>query len=292
MQVSKAEKIFDFFNVIVLGLLGLTTLFPFLNVFAKALSSEVALTRGIVTIFPVDLQFGTFKYVLSQSQFISSFRVSVFITIVGTLFSMTMTVLAAYPLSKQHLMGRKAFVMLYVFIMLFSGGMIPKYILMKSLNLLNNVWVLILPNLISVFNMIIVKTFFEELPESVEESARIDGASNSKILFLIVLPMSLPVLASVGLFYAVGYWNNYMSAVLYITKPSLKPLQQYLYDLITQSMNTIDAGGTVNIDAAMNIAPDSVRAATIIVSTLPILCVYPFLQKYFVKGITIGSVKG
>ena len=289
IKISKAERAFDIVNNIVLGMLALTMLLPFLNVLAKSLSSETAVNMGIVGIFPMGLQFGTYKYVLTQSQFINSFKVSVFITVVGNILSMLMTVICAYPLSKPHLRGRRVFMLIYIFTMLFSGGIVPNYLLMKGLNLLNTVWVLILPSMLSVFNMIVVKTFFEELPESVEESARMDGASNFTVLFRIILPMSLPVLASVGLFYAVSFWNSYFRAVMYITKPSLKPLQQYLYDMVTQSLNSDSAG---NVDRAMNMAPDAIRSATIMVSTLPIFCLYPFLQKYFVKGITIGSVKG
>ncbi len=163
----------------------------------------------------------------------------------------------------------------------------------RSLNLTNTIWALVFSGGFSVFNMFIVKNYFESLPETIEEAARIDGASNLLILVRIVLPMSLPVLATVTLFYGVAYWNNYMSGVLYITDPNLKPLQQYLYDLITEALTTLDATGNVaDIDAAMNLTGESVRSATIVVSTVPILILYPFLQKYFVKGMTIGSVKG
>ena len=171
--------------------------------------------------------------------------------------------------------------------------MIPNYLLYKSLNLLNNIWALIFSGMLSVFNILLIKTFFEQLPESVEESARIDGASNLRTLFSVVIPMSMPVIATVSLFYAVGYWNSYFAGVMYITKPSLKPLQQYLYDLVTASLTTQDPVTVeVDMDKYMNMTPDSIRSATIILSVVPILLVYPNLQKYFVKGINIGSVKG
>lgn len=283
------EKIFDIINVALLTLLGLATLLPFLHVVAKSMSSQVAVSLGKVTFLPIDIQLGTFQYVLNQNQFINSFRNSVIVAVAGTLLGLMLTVMAAYPLSKPRLKGRKVFMMAYIFIMLFSGGMIPNFLLYKTLGLLNTLWALIIPGLASVFNILLVKTFFEQLPESVEESARMDGASNFTILFRIVLPMALPVLAAVGLFFAVSYWNSYFAAVLYITKPSLKPLQQFLYELISQS---VTESGNIDIDREMNSDPESIRAATIILSTLPILCLYPFLQKYFVKGITIGSVKG
>lgn len=288
-RMTIREKIFDIVNIVLLTLLGLATLLPFLHVVAKSLSSQVAVSLGKVTFLPVGLQFGTYQYVLNQSQFLNSFRVSAIITVVSTMLGLLLTVMAAYPLSKPHLKGRKLFLRCYVFIMLFSGGMIPNYMLYKSFGMLNTIWALIVPGLVSVFNMLLVKTFLEQLPESIEESARMDGAGNITVLFRIVLPMALPVVAAVGLFYAVQYWNGYFAAVLYITKPDLKPLQQFLYELISQSV--METGTDFDIDRAMNSDPESIRATTIILSTLPILCVYPFLQKYFVKGITIGSVK-
>ena len=292
---TRGEKIFYVINYILLTLFALTTLLPFMNLLAKSMSSNSEVISGAVTIYPKGFQMDAYKYVLKQGQFVNSFKVSIFVTIVGTFISMIMTVMTSYPLSKPHLKGRKFFLMLYIFAMLFGGGMVPTYLLVKSLNLINTVWSLILPGMISIFNMLIVKNYFEGLPESIEESAKIDGASDTTVLFRIVLPMALPVLATVSLFYAVGYWNNYMSAILYITKPNLKPLQQYLNDMIANAEAIREGiGGTGNIDPdqAMNLTTATITATTIIVSTVPILCVYPFLQKYFVKGITIGSVKG
>ena len=178
--------------------------------------------------------------------------------------------------------------------MLFNAGMVPNYILYRSLHLTNTIWALIFSGAFSVFNLFIVKNYYESLPETVEEAARIDGASNLVTLFRIVLPMSMPVIATVTLFYGVGYWNNYFAGVMYITDPSLKSLQQYLYDLITLAMNTTDTSGNAIMDAesVANVTGEVVRCATIVVSTVPILVLYPFLQKYFVKGVTIGSVKG
>jgi putative aldouronate transport system permease protein len=290
VKTSVGEKIFNGVNMIILFILGLMTLLPFLHVVAKSLSSQVAISLGKVVFWPVNLQFDTYRYVLSEAQFLNSFQNSVIITVAGTLLALILTVMVAYPLSKPRLKGRKFFLLCFVFIMLFSGGMVPNYLLYKTFGMLNSYWALIVPGLMSVFNILLVKTFFEGLPDSVEESARIDGASNFTVLFRIVLPMALPVLAAVGLFFAVAYWNSYFSAVLYITKPDLKPLQLYLYELISQT--SAEMGADVDVDRLMNVDPESIRATTIILSTLPILCLYPFLQKYFVKGITIGSVKG
>lgn len=288
---SVGERTFNVINIVILTLAAISMLFPLLNVLAKSLSSNVAVTSGLVGLLPKDFQLDTYKYVLKDSQVLSSLKVTVLVTAVGTAGSMLVTIMTAYPLSKKDLKGRRVMMLMIMFAMLFNGGMVPNYLIVKSLGLLNNIGALILPNMLNIFNMIIVKSFFEELPESVEESARLDGASNMRILFNIVLPMSLPIIASVGLFYTVDYWNTYFNAVMYITKPSLKPLQQYLYDLVTQSSD-IMSNSTGSIDQMMNISSESVRCASIIVATLPILCAYPFLQKYFVKGLTVGAVKG
>ena len=204
---------------------------------------------------------------------------------------MLVSCLTAYPLSKTWLYGRKPLILFFVFTMLFSGGMVPAYLLMRTLNLINTIWVLFIPFLLSVYNMILLKNFFEEIPQEVEESAQLDGASNVRILISIVLPMSLPAMATIGLFYAVGYWDNYMNGLLYITTPSLRPLQTYLYQVVTEAINVDEA---LSMDAQENAALNSeaIRAATIMLACIPIMCVYPFLQKYFVKGMRVGSVKG
>ena len=240
---------------------------------------------------PVDFQLGTYKYVMNESQFWDSLKVSLIITIGGTAGSMLVSCLTAYPLSKTWLYGRKPLILFFVFTMLFSGGMVPAYLLMRTLNLINTIWVLFIPFLLSVYNMILLKNFFEEIPQEVEESAQLDGASNVRILVSIVLPMSLPAMATIGLFYAVGYWDNYMNGLLYITTPSLRPLQTYLYQVVTEAINVDEA---LSMDAQENAALNSeaIRAATIMLACIPIMCVYPFLQKYFVKGMRVGSVKG
>lgn len=286
-------SVFMLINVCILCLFGLITLLPVFHVVSKALSGEGPVVAGLVSFWPKQFQIETILYVLRKPEFLGSFRVSAIVTIAGIVIAMLLTVTAAYPLSKPDLKGRKIFLYIFVFIMLFHAGIVPNYLLFRSLKLTNTLWALIFSGAFSVYNMFVVKNYFESLPESIEEAAKIDGASNIYTLVKVVLPMSLPVLATVTLFYGVAFWNNYMSGVLYITDASLKPLQQYLYDLISEALNTIDATGNIaDIDAAMNLTGESVRSATIVVSTVPILILYPFLQKYFVKGITIGSVKG
>lgn len=269
----------------------LITLIPFLNVVAKAFSAEWAVMSGEVGIWPVGFQLDTMKSVITSDMFVSSFLVSIFVTVVGTIMSLLLTAVTAYPLSKRHLPFMKPILILFVFTMLFSGGMVPSYMLVKNIGLMNNVFSLILPVLISVYNMLIIKSYYEGLPEALEEAAKLDGATNVQILFRIILPMSTPVLATIGLFYAVAFWNDYFNAMLYISDPDLKPLQLYLREIIlqaTQSADTLQQSS----DDLMNISPEGVRSATIVASTIPILITYPFAQKYFVKGVTLGSVKG
>jgi putative aldouronate transport system permease protein len=289
IQASSIEKIFTVINYIFFILLGLSTIFPFINLIAKSFSSEAAVVSGMVTLYPIDFQLGTYKYVASNSMFIQAFIVSITVTLVGSLLALFMTTLAAYPLSKTRLRGRKFFIIMYLFTMLFSGGLIPTYLLMHKLDLIDKLPVLFLPFMINVYNMLIIKSYFESLPDSLEESAKIDGASNMTILTRIILPLSMPVLATIGLFYAVTFWNDYFTSLIYINSADLKPLQLYLKELFVTST---DAFMRTNVDASLNVSPQSIQAASIILATLPIVVVYPFLQKYFVKGVLVGSVKG
>ncbi|MVP02027.1 carbohydrate ABC transporter permease [Paenibacillus lutrae] len=289
-QTPWPEKLFQFVNYTVFILIGLTTLLPFVNLISKSLSSESAVISGQVNLFPVGFQLETYAYVLKNEMFLNSFKISIILTIVGTLLSLFLTTITAYPLSKPRLRGRKWLLLIFIFTMLFSGGLIPMYLLMQNLNLINTLPVLFLPALVNVYNMLIIKNYFEGLPESLEESAKIDGASNLRILFYVILPLSLPVLATIALFFAVYFWNDYFAAMIYITNPSLKPMQLFLKELLVSSSGEFLKEG--NVDAAMNTTPQSIQAASILLATLPILVVYPFLQKYFVKGVLVGSVKG
>jgi putative aldouronate transport system permease protein len=293
-DVRKKFDLFTIINIMFLCMFGVMTLLPVMNVVSKAFSGEGPVIAGQVLFWPVGFQLDTVRYVLTKPEFRNAFNNTVFVTLIGTAIAMLLTITTAYPLSKTSLRGRKFFLYIFVFVMLFNAGMVPNYILYRSLKLTNTIWALVFSGTFSVFYLFIMKNYFEALPESIEESARIDGASNFVTLYRIVLPMSLPVIATITLFYSVGFWNNYFAGVLYITSPKLKPLQQYLYDLITMALTTTDATGNISgdINSIMNLSGENVRSATIVVSTVPILLVYPFLQKYFVKGVTIGSVKG
>ncbi|WJH33778.1 carbohydrate ABC transporter permease [Paenibacillus sp. CC-CFT747] len=286
-----ADYTLDAVIYLVLILMALSTLLPFANVLAKAVSAEWAVLSGKIGLFPIGFQLDTMKFVATSPQFIRSFLISVGVTVVGTLLSLLITAVTAYPLSKRKLPGVSVILILFVFTMMFSGGIIPNYLLVRKLGLLNTLGSLILPALISVFNMLVIKSYYESLPESLEESAKMDGAKDWTILFRIILPLSGPVLATIGLFYAVSYWNDFFSPMLYINSPSLKPLQLYLRDIVMDA-NSVTAGLDRNADDLMNVSSEGVQAATVIASTIPILLVYPFLQKYFIKGVLIGSVKG
>ncbi|WP_018757285.1 carbohydrate ABC transporter permease [Paenibacillus terrigena] len=289
IKSSTGEKVFTVFNYCVFILIGITTLVPFINLLAKSLSSEDAVVSGRVGLFPVGIQFDTYKYVLQDSLFLTSLKTSVLLTVIGTGLSLIMTTITAYPLSKIRLRGRKWLLLMFVFTMLFSGGLIPTYLLMHNLNLVNTFAVLFLPAMVNVFNMLIIKNYFEGLPDSLEESGKLDGAGNIRILIHIMLPLSLPVLATIALFFAVAFWNDYFTAMIYITDPELKPLQLYLKELIVSSSGDFLKN---NVDLAINMTPQSIQASSILLATIPILLVYPFLQKYFVKGVLVGSVKG
>lgn len=287
---TKGDMLLDIFVYLFLITLGVMMMLPLVNVLSKSVSEEWAITSGKVGILPVGFQLDTLRQVISSSMFIRAFGVSVVVTVAGTLISILMTALTAYPLSKRNLPGISFFMVLFIFTMLFSGGLIPNYLLMRQLHLINNLWVLILPGMISVFNMLVIKSYYESLPEALEESARIDGAKTYTILFRIILPLSMPVIATIALFYAVGYWNDYFGPMIYINDTALKTLQLYLQDVVMDA----SAANAVNksVDDLMNMSPEGIRAATVVASTVPILFVYPFLQKYFIKGVLIGSVKG
>ena len=289
--LTRGERIFEAFNVTILLIVGAAMIFPFLNMMAVSFSGDSAVLTGKVILWPVDFQTSTYQYVTGQNQFWTSLKVTVLTNILGTAGSMIVTCMAAYPLAKTWLFGRKPITLFFVFTMLFSGGMVPSYLVMRAFGLINKLSVLILPSLISVYNTILLKNFFEEIPEEIEESAQLDGAGSMRTLISIILPMSLPALATIGLYYAVNYWNSYTNALLYITKNDLKPLQLYLYEVVSQTLNIEENLSMDEIDA-LALTTESVRSATIILSCLPIMCVYPFLQKYFVKGLRVGSVKG
>ncbi|QNK57912.1 carbohydrate ABC transporter permease [Paenibacillus sp. PAMC21692] len=288
IKQSLGEKTFDIGNILFLALMCIIVLIPLLHIIAGSFSSTNALIHSQVKLWPVEFNFDNYGQVLNNSFFWNSFRVTIFITVVGTIINLLLTVLMAYPLSKSGLRGRKIVVLIIVFTMIFSAPLIPTYLVVKSLGLINTLWALIIPSAISMFNVILCLTFFKSLPEELFEAARVDGMSEYGILFKIVVPLSVPILVTLTLYYAVHHWNSYFSAMIYITKPDLRPLQLYLYSMIAQG-NTNDVSS--NIMEELDTSPEGLKMATIIVATVPIMFIYPFIQKHFIKGTMLGSLK-
>jgi putative aldouronate transport system permease protein len=288
MIESKGDKIFSIVVYVFLTILGFSIIFPFLNLLATSLSDQIAVSSGAVKFLPKRFTLSAYSFVLNNSQFWNGFKTTVLVTVVGTVLSLVVTTLTAYPLSLPKFRARKYFLIIFIIVMLFNGGLIPNYLLITSIGLRNNRWALILPGLISTFNMLLIKNYFETLPESLYEAAKIDGASEMEIFLKVTLPLSLPTLATIALFYAVGFWNAYFNGILYISSPDKMPLQTYLQTLL--NMSHIPAH-ELSPEIAESLSTDSIRAATIFLATLPILVLYPFLQKFFVKGLVLGSDK-
>ncbi|MFD1466542.1 carbohydrate ABC transporter permease [Lapidilactobacillus mulanensis] len=288
VRVSRGERIFHVVIVIFLLIFTLMCVLPFLNVLSSSFATQAELTTNPFILIPTTFTLNAYRYILSTPTIFRSIGVSVFVTVVGTALSMILTSFMAYALSRKYLHGRKVINFLVVFTMLFSGGMIPSFILVQSLGLMDSLWSLILPSAVSAYNMIIMRNFFQGIPDSLEESAKMDGCTDWGVFFKIILPLSLPSIATISLFYAVSYWNNYQTAILYITSANKWPVQILLRQIVIVSSG-IDADAS-----AMDVIPpaQSVKMAVIIIATLPMLAVYPFIQKYFVKGAMIGSVKG
>ena len=277
-------------NYALLTLLAFVCLYPFLNVIAYSLSGYNAVLSGRVTFFPIDFNVDAYKQILGKTQIWNAMRTTVIVTLVGTGLSLILTIFAAYGLSRKDLPGRKFLTGMILFTMYFGGGMIPTFLVVKATGLYDTIGSLFIPQAVNVFNFIVMRTFFLNLPESLEEAARIDGASYMKVLFKIVLPLSLSIIATIGLFYAVGYWNTYFDALLYIQNPDKYTLQLRLRSLLFgEELNNSGA----NLEGiGTQVMTQSLKMATVAVSTIPILIVYPWLQKYFVKGVMVGSVKG
>ncbi|WP_245856239.1 carbohydrate ABC transporter permease [Paenibacillus rigui] len=293
---TRSVKLLYSLVYVLLAFLAVLTLFPFLNVLAVSMSGSRAISSGEVLLWPKDITFSSFSNLIEDGQLLNAMKNTLLITVVGTALNIVSTIIAAYPLSRRRLKGRTFFLMLITFTMLFGGGLIPNYILIKTLGIMNSYWALWLPGLLSTYNFFVMKTFFENLPAELEESAAIDGANDLIIIWKLILPLSLPILAALTLFYAVGWWNSYMNVLMYITSSGKQSLMVKLLQMIdTTSQNLLNANATNGSEGATMqalVSPEGIRAAAIIISVAPILCVYPFLQKYFVKGVLIGSLKG
>ncbi|AZM74931.1 carbohydrate ABC transporter permease [Streptomyces sp. KPB2] len=286
---TRGHRVFQRVNGLILTGVVVVTLYPFLNIVARSFSGEQQIRAGEVTLWPKGFNLTTYKIVFQDGTFWRNYGNTVFYTVVSTAVAMVLTTCYAYVLSKKNLKGRGVLVGIAVFTMFFSGGLIPTYVLVTSLDLKNTVWALALPNAISVFNLLVMKAFFESLPDELEEAAQIDGLNTYGILFRIVLPLSKAVVATMVLFYSVSFWNSWFGAFLYMDRIELMPVTVYLRNLIAGATGGTGAGaGTEQLtQVAANI-----QAVTIVLTALPILCVYPFVQRYFVSGVMLGAVKG
>ncbi len=278
----------DWIFVIICVLISLICLIPMVNLLARSLSSTDYLVRHEVYLIPKGLNFEAYGTVLGDVKYLHAFVWTVFLTVICTVFSLFMTTICAYPLIFENLKGRNFINIMITITMFFSAGTIPNYLLMQKLHLLDNPLVLILPYCLSVYNMIIMRSFFYGIPESLRESAEIDGASYFRILWSIYIPLSKPVLATLALFYAVGRWNGYSDALMFMKDKDFYPLQLLLYNILN-NINSVEVATQEGFSAPG--LKDSLKSAIVMFSTVPILCIYPFLQKYFISGVTLGAVK-
>ncbi|MCF7754116.1 carbohydrate ABC transporter permease [Paenibacillus xylanexedens] len=288
------DRIFKIIVYFILILVLLVTFLPFWNILVLSLNSAEDTVRGGVYLWPRDLTLDSYQQILKDSEILSGLWVTVKRTLIGAPLSVLVITMLAYPLSRRNLIGRKGWNLYFIFTMYFSGGLIPFYMVLKSLNMIDTFSVFILPSLMNVFYMIIVRTFMEQLPHEIEESARVDGANDLTIFFRIVMPLTTPVLATVGLFQAIGHWNAWFDSYAFTYSSDLKTLQAVLVKILNQ----FQTGGMIsqtqmlaNSAKRNAVSSDTIRMAATMVATLPIVMVYPFLQKYFVKGMTLGAVK-
>ena len=284
---TRAYTAFRIVNATLLVVIAAVTLYPFVNLAAQAFSSEAYINAGQVNLWPKGFNLTTFDLVMSDRMFWRNYQNTVYYTVVATLVAMFLTTTFAYAISKYHLRGRTVFIGIAVFTMFFNGGLIPNYVLVNELGLRNSVWAIALPNAISVFNLLVMKSFFENFSTELEEAAEIDGLSTYGKLARIVLPLSKAVIATMVLFYAVSFWNSWFAAFLYMDHRDLYPVTVYLRNLIAGATSVDGAAGSAE---ATQIAAN-VKAVTMLLTVLPIVCLYPFVQRYFVSGVMLGSVK-
>ncbi|WP_438444339.1 carbohydrate ABC transporter permease [Gorillibacterium sp. sgz5001074] len=291
MRMSTGEKAFYTINYIILSLAGLICLLPLLNLASISLSGKEAVMSGFVTFWPKDFTTESYNILFEGTPIMRAFGNNVTITLIGVVLSMVFTVFAAYPLSRSWFYGRRYLTLGIVFTMLFQGGLIPTYLVIKQLGLVNSYGALWLPALVSTFNMLIMRSFFESIPEELVEASRIDGAGEWRVLFQVMLPLSLPMVATIALFYGVYFWNAFFNVLIYMNSPEKYNLTVLIQQMI-KSQSVLQDINTMSPDEVNNITPEGIKAAGIMIMVLPMLIVYPLLQKYFVKGVMIGAIKG
>jgi putative aldouronate transport system permease protein len=285
---GRGYRIFQVANAVFLTGVVVVTLLPFVNIVARSFSQEHYIVTGKVTLWPKGFTLQTYGHVMSDPMFWINYRNTVFYTVVATVVSMVLTTCYAYVLSKRHLRGRTVLIGIALFTMFFNGGLIPNYVLVSSLGLRNSVWAIALPNAISVFNLLVMKSFFESLPSELEEAAAVDGLDTYGTLLRIVLPLSKAMIATMILFYAVSFWNSWFAAFLYLDRLNLLPVTMYLRNIISGLTGT---DVSMSSDTALQIQAN-VKAVAVVLTCLPITLIYPFIQRYFVSGVMLGAVKG
>ena len=289
------DKVFDLVNLLIMLALLVIFIWPRWFVLIASISDPAQVWQGNVILFPRDITLDAYKEVIEYETIWTGYRNTIIYTLVGTAINMVLTVCGAYPLSRKDFMPRNFFMILFMITMYFSGGLIPTYLVVNRLNLVDTIWAMVIPNAVSMFNIIITRTYFvNSIPGELFEAAQLDGANTAQYLFKVVLPLSKPILAVIVLFYAVGHWNDFYSALIYVNSQELMPLQSILRKLLLSTQMTLQTSSSMSPDEIMRRSQlsQTLKYSSIIVSTVPVLCLYPFVQKYFVKGIMIGSVKG
>ncbi len=289
-RMRRRISLFTVINTLIMLLIAAVMLYPFVYMLAVSLSRDVYVMKGEVTLWPKGFNLRMYELVLGDPQIWTSYRNTILYTVLGTAIAMLITSMGAYALSRKDMMFHKGFTLLIVFTMFFGGGMIPTFLVVRSLGLVDTIWGMVLPGAVSTWNLILMRTFFSGIPKELEESGRMDGLNDIGIFFRIIVPLSKPVFATISLFYAVGIWNNFLYPLLYLRSQELFPLQVLLRNLVLAG--SVSSGQVTQIGGDNLVVEDSLKYATIMVSTLPILILYPFVQKYFVKGSMIGAVKG
>ncbi|MDR2702532.1 MAG: carbohydrate ABC transporter permease [Spirochaetaceae bacterium] len=288
----KHRSIGDFIIIAVMAAVCFITLYPVWYMVILSFNDSQDTMMGGIYWLPRKLTLESYRMVFLDKAIVQAFYITILRTTVGTVTGVFFTAMVAYALSKRHIFGSKFYLTIGAITMFFGGGLIPYFILLRSLRLYDTFWVYIIPGLFSYWNCIIFMTFFRELPAGLEESAKLDGANDMLIFIRIVLPLSMPVIATISLFVGVGHWNDYFSGVMFVNNPDLQPIQTFLYRVIAGSSQTKSIVGMPAGVAAQAVSSQSVKLATMVVTTAPIICIYPFLQRYFVKGVMIGSIKG
>ena len=292
IRVSTGRKIFLFCNNTFLIIFAIACLLPFFNLLAISLSDAAAVDAGEVVFLPIGFNLSAYEYLFKQKEFWNAFWVSIERVVLGTSLSLIINILAAYPLSrpKKNLKGRIFYVSIFVVTMFFNGGLIPNYLLMKELNIYNTIWSLVLPTALNAWNMVLLINFFKEVPSELVEAAEMDGASQFQILFKVILPISLPALATVTLFTVVAHWNNWFDGSIYFNNGNV-PLQTYIYQMLDEINYLSNSTNPADKELLANLPGKTLRSAQIFIAMIPIMLVYPFVQKYFIKGLTQGGVK-